>query len=66
MSLLASLVGGSETRTVHLTNAHVRPYLAAMDVLVLPAVAVETFSNAAGWPVNYAAWHHLVARQYLG
>jgi glycosyltransferase involved in cell wall biosynthesis len=36
-------------RTVHLVGKaqDVRPYLAAMDVFVLPSVAVETFSNAA-------------------
>jgi glycosyltransferase involved in cell wall biosynthesis len=36
-------------RSVHLVGKaqDVRPYLAAMDVFVLPSVAVETFSNAA-------------------
>jgi glycosyltransferase involved in cell wall biosynthesis len=36
------------TRKVHLVgeSLDVRPYLASMDIFVLPSVAVETFSNA--------------------
>jgi glycosyltransferase involved in cell wall biosynthesis len=38
---------GVEPRVVLVGEAHdVRPYLAAMEIFVLPSVAVETFSNA--------------------